>query len=229
MSENKLEHIALILDGNKRWAKINSYSLKNAYKKGLQNINTLIENCLKKKIAYLTLFTLSSENIKRTSINNIFEVIYDEFSFFLEKLISQNAVKIKVIGSKDKLPNKILELIERSELETKDNKKMILTLAFNYGFKEEVRDIINKLIKNNRNNYDDISHESIKKSFYLGSIPDPDLLIRTGGNRRLSNFILYNLTYTEIYFIDTLWPDFKIHNLNDIIKDFKLINRSYGL
>jgi len=227
LPNHKLEHIAFILDGNKRWAKKNNINLKNAYKKGLENISDLVVNCIDIKLKYLTLFTLSSENIKRQSVNNIFQVIYDDFSFFFEKIIKEQKIKIKIIGSKQNLPNKILKLINHCEHETKNNKSLILNLAFNYGFKNEIHDVLKKI-------KDDTSiristDEDINKLFFLGNIQDPDLLIRTGGEKRLSNFIMYNLTYTEIFFIDTLWPDFKFVELKNIISEYYNIKRTYGL
>ena len=227
MPNHKLEHIAFILDGNKRWAKKNNINLKNAYKKGLENISDLVVNCLDIKLKYLTLFTLSSENIKRQSVNNIFQVIYDDFSFFFEKIIKEQKIKIKIIGSKQNLPTKILKLINHCEHETKNNKSLILNLAFNYGFKNEIHDVLKKI-------KDDTSisistEEDINKLFFLGNIQDPDLLIRTGGEKRLSNFVMYNLTYTEIFFIDTLWPDFKFVELKTIISEYYNIKRTYGL
>jgi len=224
---HKLEHIAFILDGNKRWAKKNNIILKNAYKKGLENISDLVINCLDIKLKYLTLFTLSSENIQRQSVNNIFQVIYDDFSFFFEKIIKEQKIKIKIIGSKLNLPTKILKLIDHCEHETKNNKELTLNLAFNYGFKKEIQDVLKKI-------KDDTSisintDKDINKLFYLGDIEDPDLLIRTGGEKRLSNFIMYNLTYTEIFFIDTLWPDFRFQELNSIISEYHNIKRTYGL
>ena len=124
-------------------------------------------------------------------------------------------VKIKIIGSKLNLPIKILKLIDHCEQETKNNNKLILNLAFNYGFKNEVQQVLNKIKNNSHINVD--SDEDIKELFLLGNSKDPDLLIRTGGKRRLSNFIMYNLTYTEIFFIDTLWPDFTFGELKKII------------
>ena len=211
MPNNNLEHIAFILDGNKRWAKKNNINLKNAYKKGLENISDLISNCLKIKLKYLTLFTLSSENIQRQSVNNIFQVIYDDFSFFFDKIIEEKKVKIKIIGSKLNLPSKILKLIDHCEYETKKNNQLILNLAFNYGFKNEIQQVLQKIKDNSSIKIN--SSKNIKELFLLGNIKDPDLLIRTGGEKRLSNFIMYNLTYTEIFFIDTLWPDFKFKEL----------------
>ena len=227
MRKNKLDHIALILDGNKRWATKNKIGIKEAYKKGLQNINNLINNSLKKKIKHLTLFTLSSENLKRTSVVNIFNVIYEDFSFFFDQIIKEKKVRIKIIGSKKNLPEKILKLIEHCESETKINSKLFLNLAFNYGFKDEIRQVLQKVQLDNSINLD--NQKKINDLFFLGNFPDPDLLIRTGGEKRLSNFIMFNLTYTEIFFTDTLWPDFNYNELDIIIKNFHTISRRYGL
>ena len=226
MLQNKLEHIAFILDGNKRWAKKNNSSTLNAYKKGFKNISDLVDNCLNLKIKYLTLFTLSSENIKRKNVSNIFQVIYDDFALFFNKIIDEKNVKIKIIGSRENLPKKIINLINHSEKSTFQNNKLILNLAFNYGFKYEIKEVL----KNVSNNKIDLEKDdNIKKLFLIGSIPDPDILIRTGGERRLSNFIMYNLTYTELYFIDKLWPDFKNSDLLEIVNNYENISRRYGL
>ena len=228
MIKNKLEHIAFILDGNKRWSKKNNSNLKDAYKEGLKNINNLIQACIDINLPYLTLFTLSSENIKRNTVGSIFQVIYDDFSFFFEKIIQEKKVQIKIIGLKNNLPKKILELISYCEKETKYNKDLQLNLAFNYGFKDEIKTVLMKY-KNNENSIDLKNDKDIKNLFFLGNTPDPDILIRTGGERRLSNFIMYNLTYTEIFFIETLWPDFSKNDLYKIINDYQLITRRYGL
>jgi undecaprenyl diphosphate synthase len=225
--KNKLEHIAFILDGNKRWAKKNNIHLQKAYKKGLENISELISNCLQIKLKHLTLFTLSSENIQRQSIKNIYQVIYDDFSFFFDKIIEEKKIKINVIGSKLNLPTKILKLIDHSEYETRKNNHLILNLAFNYGFKNEIQQVLEKIKKDTSININ--NSENIKKLFLLGNTQDPDLLIRTGGEKRLSNFIMYNLTYTEIFFIDTLWPDFNFEELKILIAKYNSVKRTYGL
>ena len=192
-----------------------------------KNISDLISNCLEINLKYLTLFTLSSENMQRQSVNNIFQVIYDDFSFFFDKIIEEKKVKIKIIGSKLNLPIKILKMIDHCEFETKKNNYLTLNLAFNYGFKNEIKQVLQK-IKDDRSVNINTS-DDIKKLFLLGNTKDPDLLIRTGGERRLSNFIMYNLTYTEIFFIDTLWPDFKFEELKLIIGEYYNIKRTYGL
>ena len=227
MYKNTLEHVAFILDGNKRWAKNNNIGLKKAYREGLKNITSVINQSIKKKINYLTLFTLSSENIKRASVSSIFQVIYDDFSFFFDEIIKEKNVRIKIFGTKKNLPNKILKLIEHCEKETELNNKLYLNLAFNYGFKDEIRQVLLDVQSNKEINLND--EKQINNLFLLGSFPDPDLLIRTGGQKRLSNFIMFNLTYTEIFFIETLWPDFNQKEFDTIIDNYTAITRSYGL
>lgn len=228
MPKNKLAHIAMILDGNKRWAKNNNSSLIKGYKEGFENIQKMVNICIDLKLSYLTLFTLSSENLKRNSVNNIFQVVYDDFNFFFEKIIKEKKIKIKIIGSRKNLPNKILKLIDHCQKSTINNSKLNMTLAFNYGFKDEIKEVLNKVKKNNYN-LDLNNEKEISNLFYLGNTPDPDILIRTGGERRLSNFILFNLTYTEIFFTKTLWPDFDKKELLEILSEYKNINRRYGL
>ncbi len=228
MIENKIKHIAIILDGNKRWAKKNNYSLQNGYKKGLQNINQTINYCLELKIKYLTLFTLSSENLKRSNISNIFQVIYDEFNNFVDHIVNEKKVKLKIIGSRNNLPKKIIELISFAENKTSLNNHLDLNLAFNYGFKDELKQVFKKF--NESYQSIDLNNESdLNKLFFLGDIPDPDILIRTGGEKRLSNFIMYNLTYTELFFLEKLWPEFNKNDFTNIIETFKMISRRYGL
>ena len=221
-------HIALILDGNKRWASKNKLSTIEGYKRGFEKIKIIIDFNLKEKIPYLTLITLSSENLFRNSINNIYDIIFNYFEKFLNEIIIEKRIKIKVIGRKNNLPVKIIEIINKSEELTLYNKELTLNLAFNYGFKNEIADVVNKIIKS-KNLIDPNNEIEIKKLFYLGNIPDPDILIRTGGHKRLSNFILYNLSYTEIFFTNTLWPDFSILEFNKIISDYYKIQRNYGL
>ncbi len=224
----KPNHIALILDGNKRWAKINNFTSLNGYSKGFENIRNILKCSLSLNVKNLTIFALSSENFNRPSVNLIYEIIYNNFSKFLEDLIKDNGVKIKIFGSKENIPNKILEIFKNIENLSTNNNNLNLNIAFNYGFKNEIKDILKK-IKNNELNIDIENDNCIKNLFYLGSLPDPDLLIRTGGYQRLSNFIMYNLTYTELFFTKTLWPDFSENEFISIINQYLKINRKYGL
>ena len=225
---NKLNHIALILDGNKRWAKKNNYTNLYGYTKGFENIKRLINFSLSKNISNLTIFALSSENYNRSSINLIYDIIYNNFSKTFNDVIDEKGVRIKIFGSRKNLPNKILEIFEKIEFHSSMNNILNLNIAFNYGFKDEIKNIIKKIIEDKKIINAD-NEQDIKNLFYLGSLPDPDILIRTGGYKRLSNFIMYNLTYTELFFTETLWPDFSENEFNEIIKQYFKIKRKYGL
>ncbi len=224
MIQNSINHIAFILDGNKRWAKKNKLSKIQGYKKGFDKIKDVVEFSIKNNIKNLTLFALSSENFKRNSINIIYDIIYKNFSTLLSDFEKKKEVKLNIFGNRSDLPDRVNDIFQKSEEITKNNSILNLNIAFNYGFKQEIQNIFNTIKINPK-----IKSEEIKKLFFLGNIPDPDILIRTGGYKRLSNFIMYNLTYTELFFIDTLWPDFTIAEYEKIIKEFSLIDRKYGL
>ncbi len=225
---NNLDHIALILDGNKRWAKKNKFTNILGYTKGFENIKNLVDYSLSIKLPNLTIYTLSSENFNRSSINIIYQIIYDNFSKIFDELVKNNGVKINIIGSRKNLPKRIIEIFEKFENTSSMNKVLNLNIAFNYGFKNEIKNILKKAMKKDfKIDFD--NEDDIKNLFYIGSIPDPDLLIRTGGYQRLSNFIMYNLTYTELFFTDTLWPDFSEKEFKSIINKFLKIKRKYGL
>ena len=225
---NKLNHIALILDGNKRWAKKNNISNLNGYTKGFENIKNLVTYSLSNKISNLTIFTLSSENFNRSSVNIIYDIIYNNFSKTFNDLVKEKGVKIKIFGNRKNLPSKILEIFQNIEESSLNNKNLFLNIAFNYGFKDEIKNIFKKIINKDVNINPD-NKKDINNLFFLGSLPDPDILIRTGGYKRLSNFIMYNLTYTELFFTETLWPDFSEKEFNSIINQYIKINRKYGL
>ncbi len=225
---NNLNHIALILDGNKRWAKNNSKTNLYGYTKGFENIRNIVNYSISKKVSNLTIFTLSSENFNRSSIDLIYDIIYKNFSKTFDDLVKEKNIKIKIFGSRDNLPYKIKEIFQNVESLSFNNKKLNLNIAFNYGFKDEIKNIFKKLMNKevtiNLDNKNDINN-----LFYLGSLPDPDILIRTGGYKRLSNFIMYNLTYTELFFTETLWPDFTEEEYISIINQYTKIDRKYGL
>ena len=228
MNKNKLEHIAIILDGNKRWAKKNKLNKIEGYSKGFENLESFVKYCLNIKLSNLTIFTLSSENFRRSSINIIYQIIYDNFNKIFSELVKKRGVKVKIFGSRENLPSKIKKIFDEIELESSNNNNLNLNIAFNYGFKDEIKNIFNKIKNTKLNNNFEIEN-NIRNLFYLGNSPDPDLLIRTGGYQRLSNFIMYNLTYTELFFTDTLWPEFTKKEFKKIIDKYMIINRKYGL
>mgnify|MGYP001170641747 FL=1 len=225
---NRLEHIAFILDGNKRWAKKNNFSSFVGYSKGFENIKNLVNFSLNIKLKNLTLYALSSENFHRSSLDLIYDIIYKNFSKYFEDLVVDNDVKIKIFGSRKNLPNKILNIFENIEKLSLNNSTLNLNIAFNYGFKHEIKKVLKK-VRNNSLEINLNNEQEIDKLFDIGKFPDPDILIRTGGYKRLSNFIMYNLTYTEFFFTDTLWPDFSEEEFNTIIKEYSNIRRKYGL
>ncbi len=225
---NNLEHIAFILDGNKRWAKKNNFSNYIGYSKGFENIKNLVNFSLNIKLKNLTLYALSSENFHRSSLDLIYDIIYKNFSKNFNNLVIDNGVRIKIFGYKKNLPKKILDIFENIENLSLKNNTLNLNIAFNYGFKNEIKKVLNR-VKDNSLKIDLNNQQEIDKLFDIGTFPDPDILIRTGGYKRLSNFIMYNLTYTELFFTDTLWPDFSEKEFNDIINEYLNIRRKYGL
>ncbi len=228
MVKNNLSHVALILDGNNRWAKKNNLQKINGYKAGFSNIKKITYHSLSKKISDLTLFTLSSENYKRPSVNILYELIYSNFSDLFEELINKKNIKIKIFGSRLNLPRKIIDIFEEAENYSSNNKALNLNIAFNYGFKEEIKEVLKKF-KKNINDINIENDNEIRDLFFLKSISDPDILIRTGGYKRLSNFIMFNLTYTELFFSNTLWPEFSTNEYDIILEKYANINRKYGL
>lgn len=212
------------MDGNQRWASINKKNKLEGYLAGLNNLKFIIDKCIEKKIKNLTVYALSSENIKRASSKIIFNLIRDKHKEFLKELLKNNIININIIGEKTNISKDILNIFK--SLIKKKNPTINLNIVFNYGSLDEIVYIVNNFIKNKNKK---INKNSVRSSMYLGNIPDPDILIRTGGYQRLSNFILLNLSYTELFFTNTLWPDFSHNELESILLKFSKVNRNYGL
>jgi undecaprenyl diphosphate synthase len=212
------------MDGNQRWALINKKNKLEGYLAGLNNLKFIIDKCIEKKIKNLTVYALSSENIKRASSKIIFNLIRDQYKEFLKELSKKNIININIIGEKTNISKDILNIFK--SLIKKKNPTINLNIVFNYGSLDEIVYIVNNFIINKNKK---INKNSIRSSMYLGNIPDPDILIRTGGYQRLSNFILLNLSYTELFFTNTLWPDFSHNELESILLKFSKVNRNYGL
>jgi len=222
---NALSHIAIIMDGNGRWAVSKKKARKFGHLKGTENILEIIKYCIKKKIPYLTLFAFGIDNWKRPKSEVFY--IFSLLKKFLEenlKLIQKENIKINFIGEKKNIPIDIKKLIKQSELFTKDKKKLNLFIAINYSSKLEILSAIKKIVKNNSK----ITSKNLKNNLYTGKAPDPDILIRTGGHKRLSNFLLWQCSYTEFFFIRKLWPDFNVRDLKSIIFKFKNLKRNFG-
>ena len=212
------------MDGNQRWALINKKDKLEGYLAGLNNLKLIIDKRIEKKIKNLTVYALSSENIKRGSSKIIFNLIRDKHKEFLKELLKNNIININIIGEKTNISKDILNIFK--SLIKKKNPTINLNIVFNYGSLDEMVYIVNNFIKNKNKK---INKNSVRSSMYLGNIPDPDILIRTGGYQRLSNFILLNLSYTELFFTNTLWPDFSHNELESILLKFSKVNRNYGL
>ena len=223
---NKLSHVAIIMDGNGRWGLKKKGSRNYGHLKGIKTVETVIKTSLIKKIPYLTLYTFSTENWNRpdSEVNFLFDLIRKSLKNKIQKIIKQG-IKVNIIGQKKQLPKDIIKIVKLIEKKTFKNKKITLNLALNYGSKEEIINACKVLLsKKNR----EISVNSFEKELYSHNIPDPEILIRTGGEKRLSNFLLWQVAYSEIFFIDKLWPDFNEDDFSNIIKKFFSIKRKFG-
>ena len=222
---NPINHIAIIMDGNGRWGIKKGRSRNFGHREGLKVVEKIIFLSIKKKIPILTLFTFSSENWKRPQheISFLFSLLGEYFTKNLKKVI-ENGIRIKIIGDKSKLSKKVKDIINHTELKTKKNKKILVQLALNYGSRYEIINAFKKILKKKSK----VSIKNFEKNLYTSNQPNPDILIRTGGQKRLSNFLLWQLSYTEMFFLDKLWPDFKTKDFNKILKDFIKIKRNFG-
>ena len=220
---NPIKHMAIIMDGNGRWGLKHKNSRNLGHKEGLKTVEMVIKYCIKKKIKFLTLYAFSTENWKRPlkERNYLFRLLEIYLIEKLEKLNNEK-IKIKILGEK-KFYNKLNKLLDFAEKKTIRNTKLQVNLALNYGSKKEIVYAFNKLKKRRR-----ILENDINNNLYTKNIPDPEILIRTGNTQRLSNFLLWQAAYTEIFFEKKLWPDFKYEDLNKIIKRFSSIKRNFG-
>ena len=192
----------------------------------IKTVETVIKSSLIKKIPHLTLYAFSTENWQRpdSEINFLFDLIRKSLKRKIQKIIKQG-IKVNIIGQKKGLPKDIVDIVKLIEKKTVKNKKITLNLALNYGSKEEIINAFSNLISKKKK---EININNFEKELYTRNIPDPEILIRTGGTKRLSNFLLWQLAYTEIFFIDKLWPDFNENDFNEIIKKFYNIKRNFG-
>ena len=223
---NSLDHVAIIMDGNGRWGLKKGKSRNYGHLNGIKTVETVIKSSLIKKIPYLTLYTFSTENWKRpdSEINFLFDLIRKSLKKKIKTLIKQG-IKVNIIGQTKGLPKDIIKIAKQIKRKTLKNKKITLNLALNYGSKEEIVNACKKLTSKKNH---EISINNLEKELYTNNLPDPDILIRTGGTNRLSNFLLWQLAYTEIFFIDKLWPDFNENDFNIVVAKFDKIKRNFG-
>ena len=223
---NELNHIAIIMDGNGRWGLKKKGSRNYGHLQGLKTVQTVIKLSISRKIPFLTLYTFSTENWSRpeSEINFLFDLIRKSLKKEIKEIIKRG-IKINIIGKKTGLPQDIKRTIKIIEKKTLHNKVITLNLALNYGSKEEIINACKTLSKTNEK---EINVNNFEKKLYTRDMPDPEILIRTGGAKRLSNFLLWQLAYTEIFFVDKLWPDFNEKDFNKILNKFNNIERKFG-
>ena len=223
---NELNHVAIIMDGNGRWGLKKKKSRNYGHLQGIRTVETVIKSSIRQKISFLTLYTFSTENWSRpeSEINFLFDVIRKSLKKKLKNIIKRG-IKINIIGKKEGLPKDIKQTIKIIEKKTFHNKVITLNLALNYGSKEEIINACKTLTKGNKK---EIDVQNFEKKLYSKNMPDPEILIRTGGTKRLSNFLLWQLAYSEIFFVDKLWPDFNENDFNKIVKKFYNIKRNFG-
>ena len=218
---NSLNHVAFIMDGNGRWGLKKKRGRNYGHLKGVETVKKVVTSAIKLKIPIVTFYVFSSENWKRpkTEISFLFKLIKQYFSQEIENVLSQG-IKIKIFGDEKKLPLDLRKILKKIIKLTKKNKKITVNLAINYGSKQEILSAAKKT-KN-------LNFKNFKKNLYTQDMPDPDILIRTGGHRRLSNFMLWQLAYSELFFLDKLWPDFNQKDLKNILKNFRKRKRNFG-
>ena len=222
---NKVNHVAFIMDGNGRWGKKKKKSRNFGHLNGVKIIEKLVKISLKRKIPILTFFTFSTENWRRPQkeITFLFKLVDQYFVKEIENLV-KNEIKINIIGNINKLPKKVKFRLTDSMKKTQKCKKILVNLAINYGSKDEIV----KSFKQIKRKKQSITTKNINKNLYTYNLPDPDILIRTGGRKRLSNFLLWQLAYSELYFINKLWPDFTVSDYSKIINNFQHVKRNFG-
>jgi len=222
---NKLNHVAIIMDGNGRWGLKKGKSRNFGHLKGLSSVEQVIKTAVNIDIKYLTLFTFSTENWNRpkSEVNFLFDLIRKSLKKNLKRIIEQG-IKVNIIGKKSGLPKDIIKTIKNIEKKTINNKKINLNLALNYGSKDEILNASKRLMKENKK----INIKNFTEKLYTKGIPDPEILIRTGGEKRLSNFLLWQIAYTEIFFINKMWPDFNGKDFENVVNKFYKIKRNFG-
>ena len=222
---NPIKHVAIIMDGNGRWGVKNNKSRNSGHKAGLVTIEKIIKETVQKEIKFLTLYAFSTENWKRPKreVQFLFNLLED-FLITKTNQLNKQDIKFTVIGSRKNFSKKLVKILLTSETSTKNNKSLQINLALNYGFKNELINAINIMKKNNIL----FNESNIDKHLHTKNVPDPDLLIRTGNTNRLSNFLLWQLAYSEIYFVKKLWPDFLPKDYNKILNNFKNLKRNFG-
>ncbi len=227
-----ITHLACIMDGNRRWAIKKGWIPWHGHREGIEAAKRVIDFCIEKGITYLSVYTFSIENFKRSfeEKNYLFEVLVNQASQIIEEL-KQKKVRIRFIGDRSLFPESIKKICEKAEQETAHFNALHLNLLFCYGAQQEIVDAVKRVVHEVRSGdftLDDLSSETFKRFLWTQDTPDPDLIIRTGGRHRLSNFLLYQAAYSELYFLDCLWPDMTKSHLEKAINHFNQCRRNFG-
>jgi undecaprenyl diphosphate synthase len=225
-------HVAVIMDGNGRWAKARGLSRTAGHRKGIESVRTVIEGARELGVEYLTLFGFSSENWRRpeTEVLDLMHLL----RFYLRSEIAElhrNGIRLRVIGDRERLAPDIVAMIGKAEELTRDNAALNLTIALSYGGRHEIVRAAARLARAARDGEmapEDIDEDAFSARLFTAGIPDPDLLVRTSGEKRISNFLLWQCAYAELVFVDTLWPDFGKRDLEDAIQEFRRRDRRFG-
>ena len=222
---NPIKHVAIIMDGNGRWGIKNKNSRNAGHRAGLLTVEKIIKTSIKFKLKYLTLFTFSTENWKRPKkeINFLFSLLENFLIKKIDELV-KNKIRLNIIGDKKLFSTKLRNLLKDSEKKTSKNNKLQINLALNYGSKDEILKAMKSVLKKNIK----INIKNIENHLYTGGMSDPEILIRTGNTKRLSNFLLWQMAYTEIFFEKKLWPDFNSNDYSKILNKFKSLKRNFG-
>ena len=226
------EHIGVIMDGNGRWAKKRGLPRSAGHSAGAESLKKIVTECNKMGIKYITVYAFSTENWKRPKeeVEFLMNLLMDYLKNAKTTLAGENVV-IKAIGSRNELSEELCEEIKKTEEFTKNNDGIVMNIALNYGSREEIVNSVKKIcekVQNGECSADDINAQMISDNLYTASQPDPDLIIRTSGEERISNFLLWQLAYSELYFTKKLWPDFKVKDLHEAIIEYQNRNRRYG-
>ena len=233
IKEKLPRHIAVIMDGNGRWARKNMLKRVMGHKKGADSVRTVVKTCRELGVQYLTLFAFSIENWQRPEDEvRALTLLLEEYLRTELQEMKDTGIRLITIGDTGKLPKTVRDALFGVIEETSENRGMVLNLALSYGGRDEIVDAVKRILRDSKST--DIDENAITKDFFSGylhtaNIPDPDLLIRTGGEHRLSNFLLWQLTYTELYFTDVLWPEFSRDDLIEAIMDYQQRERRFGL
>lgn len=232
VKQNNLQHIAVIMDGNRRWAKLHNLPSAFGHKKGVDSLKKVVRACDDFGIKYLTVYAFSTENWHRTKeeVRFLMDLLAKTLGDELDEL-HQNNVVIRFLGDISQLSKKLQDVVSNAEEKTKNNSGVNLQIAFNYGARDEILKAvksISKKVLDKKLNIDDITEDTISNELYTKDIPNPDLLIRTGGEKRISNYLLWQIAYSEILVVDEFWPEFDKNSLAKAVEEFNLRNRRFG-